>query len=43
MPMPMPTLQHSMLSPATFRPFRQRHVAGEIYPQRNVAGEKLMG
>ncbi|GJX89197.1 hypothetical protein Tco_0341211 [Tanacetum coccineum] len=28
---------------ATFRPFRQRHVAGEIYPQRNVAGEKLMG
>ncbi|GJR36104.1 putative reverse transcriptase domain-containing protein [Tanacetum coccineum] len=32
-----------MLSPATFRPFRQRHVAGEIYPQRNVAGEKLMG
>ncbi|GKD56840.1 putative receptor protein kinase ZmPK1 [Tanacetum coccineum] len=32
-----------MLSPATFRPLRQRHVAGEIYPQRNVAGEKLMG
>ncbi|GJW73437.1 hypothetical protein Tco_0132807 [Tanacetum coccineum] len=32
-----------MLSPATFQPFRQRHVAGEIYPQRNVAGEKLMG
>ncbi|GJW51971.1 hypothetical protein Tco_0093322 [Tanacetum coccineum] len=35
-------LQHSMLSPATFQPFRQRHVAGETYPQRNVAGEKLM-
>ncbi|GJY38333.1 hypothetical protein Tco_0424697 [Tanacetum coccineum] len=32
-----------MLSPATFQPFRQRHVAGETYPQRNVAGEKLMG
>ncbi|GJY62741.1 hypothetical protein Tco_0464201 [Tanacetum coccineum] len=32
-----------MLSPTTFRPFRQRHVAGEIYPQRNVAGERLMG
>ncbi|GJU90319.1 hypothetical protein Tco_1302742, partial [Tanacetum coccineum] len=29
--------------PATFQPFRQRHVAGETYPQRNVAGEKLMG
>ncbi|GKA04756.1 hypothetical protein Tco_0683876 [Tanacetum coccineum] len=26
-----------MLSPATFRPFRQRHVAGDIYPQRNYA------
>ncbi|GKG06171.1 hypothetical protein Tco_0326257, partial [Tanacetum coccineum] len=32
-----------MLSPATFQPFRQRHIAGETYPQRNVAGEKLMG
>ncbi|GJY50017.1 putative reverse transcriptase domain-containing protein [Tanacetum coccineum] len=32
-----------MLSPATFQPFLQRHVAGETYPQRNVAGEKLMG
>ncbi|GKF20745.1 hypothetical protein Tco_0069383, partial [Tanacetum coccineum] len=30
-----------MLSPATFQPFRQRHVAGETYPQRNVAGEKV--
>ncbi|GKG61477.1 hypothetical protein Tco_0621186, partial [Tanacetum coccineum] len=32
-----------MLSSAIFRPFRQRHVAGETYPQRNVAGKKLMG
>ncbi|GKE27478.1 RNA-directed DNA polymerase, eukaryota [Tanacetum coccineum] len=37
-----------MLSPATFQPFRQRHVAGETFPQdggiisqRYVAGEKL--
>ncbi|GKD73438.1 hypothetical protein Tco_1331720 [Tanacetum coccineum] len=37
------SLQHSMLSPATFQPFRQRHIAGETYPQRNVAGVKLMG
>ncbi|GKA78028.1 hypothetical protein Tco_0784565 [Tanacetum coccineum] len=33
------SLQHSMLSPATFRPFRQRHIAGEIYPQRNITGK----
>ncbi|GKD92807.1 hypothetical protein Tco_1372644, partial [Tanacetum coccineum] len=32
-----------MLSPATFQSLRQRHVAGKTYPQRNVAGKKLMG
>ncbi|GJY50181.1 hypothetical protein Tco_0440137 [Tanacetum coccineum] len=33
------TLQQSGFSPATFRGFPQRHVAGENYPHRNVAGE----
>ncbi|GKG33325.1 hypothetical protein Tco_0433484, partial [Tanacetum coccineum] len=30
-----------MLSPATFQPFRQRHFAGDMFPQRHVAGEKV--
>ncbi|GJT94335.1 hypothetical protein Tco_1083180 [Tanacetum coccineum] len=30
-----------MLSPATFQPFLQRHFAGDMFPQRHVAGEKI--